>query len=85
MKLDEIMMCLYNNSRGTYYKWKKENRPIILLLEKYFKKDDLEEFLNTNKIKDLDIYLQYKDSEEFKLFKQFSEFQKLETEKKTNE
>ena len=29
----------------TYYNWKKEGRPIIELLEKYFTEDDLEEFL----------------------------------------
>jgi hypothetical protein len=31
-------------------KWKKENRPIIGLLEKYFNKEDLEEFLETGAI-----------------------------------
>ena len=29
----------------TYYNWKKEKRPIIELLEKYFTEEDLEEFL----------------------------------------
>ncbi|MFA6138229.1 MAG: hypothetical protein WC667_09095 [Sulfurimonas sp.] len=37
-------------SPNTYYKWKKENRPIIALLETYFTKEDLEEFLETGKI-----------------------------------
>lgn len=31
-------------------KWKKENRPIINLLEKYFTKEELEEFLMSGKI-----------------------------------
>ncbi len=39
----------------TYYNWKKENRPIISLLEKYFTKEDLEEFLSTNKIAKYDV------------------------------
>lgn len=32
-------------SANTYYNWKKEKRPIISLLEKYFTQADLEEFL----------------------------------------
>ncbi len=39
-------------------KWKRENRPIISLLDKYFTKEDLEEFLETNKIQKMDM-LQY--------------------------
>lgn len=31
-------------------KWKKQNRPIIKLLEKYFTKDELIEFIETKKI-----------------------------------
>ena len=36
--------------RNSYFNWKKQERPIISLLEKYFTKEDLEEFLNTNEI-----------------------------------
>lgn len=35
-------------------KWKKEQRPIIALLEKYFSKEDLIEFLETGKIQKLE-------------------------------
>lgn len=35
-------------------KWKKEQRPIIVLLEKYFDKEDLDEFLETGKIAKMD-------------------------------
>lgn len=35
-------------------KWRKENRPIINLLEKYFTKEELEEFLKTEKINKLE-------------------------------
>jgi len=41
-------------SKNTYWNWKKQNRPIIALLEKYFSKDDLIEFLNTGKISRLE-------------------------------
>ena len=40
----EIYMNLFDVSINTYYNWKKENRPIINLLDKYFSKEDLEEF-----------------------------------------
>lgn len=35
MKEREIFMNLFDISINTYYNWKKENRPIIKLLEKY--------------------------------------------------
>jgi len=40
-------------STASYYRWKEE-RPIINLLEKYFKDDDLKEFLETGKISKLE-------------------------------
>jgi hypothetical protein len=45
---------LIGNNEKTIYRWKKEERPIIDLLEKYFSVEDLEEFLETNKIKRLE-------------------------------
>ncbi len=47
----EIMMI----SRSAYFKFKKENRPIIFLLEKYFSKEDLDEFLKTKSIRKYDL------------------------------
>jgi len=38
---------MLGNTEKSYYRWKKENRPIITFLEKYFTKEDLEEFLKT--------------------------------------
>lgn len=45
---------LLGNSPKSISNWKKENRPIISLLYKYFTKEDLEEFLETEKIKKLE-------------------------------
>lgn len=45
---------LLGNSPKSISNWKKENRPIISLLYKYFTKEDLEEFLQTDKIKKLE-------------------------------
>ncbi|MDN5125548.1 hypothetical protein PJV95_04725 [Aliarcobacter butzleri] len=50
----EIYMNLFDVSINTYYNWKKENRPIINLLDKYFSKEDLEEFLKTGEISKLE-------------------------------
>lgn len=50
----EIYMNLFNVSINTYYNWKKEDRPIINLLDKYFSKEDLEEFLKTGEITKLE-------------------------------
>jgi hypothetical protein len=40
-------MCF---SRNTFFVWKREKRPIISLLEKYYSKEELQEFLETGKI-----------------------------------
>jgi len=37
-------------SRSAYFKFKKEERPVIALLEKYFSKEELLEFLKNGKI-----------------------------------
>lgn len=44
------MIELFSFSRQSWNNWKKENRPIVRLLEKYFTEDDLKEYLETNKI-----------------------------------
>lgn len=41
-------------SRNTYFVHKREQRPIVLFLEKYFSKEDLEEYLTTGKVSRLD-------------------------------
>lgn len=48
--MNNIMSQLFDFNSSTYYRWKKEKRPIINLLEKYFLKSDLEEFLETGRI-----------------------------------
>lgn len=50
MTFKETMAGIFDTAEGTYYKWKREKRPIIALLEKYFTKEDLEEFLLTNQV-----------------------------------
>jgi hypothetical protein len=49
-RIEFIMSDLFKYSPQTYFNHKKEKRPILELLEKYFGKEDIEEFLNTGKI-----------------------------------
>lgn len=48
--MKKAILKLLDVSDKTFYNWKKEKRPIIRLFEKYFTKEDLEEFLETEKI-----------------------------------
>ena len=41
-------------SKNSYWNYKKQQRPIILFLEKYFTDKDLEEFLTTGKVSRLE-------------------------------
>lgn len=54
MDFKTLMSALFGFSAPTFYSWKKEQRPIISLVDKYFKKEDLEEFLATGRIQKLD-------------------------------
>lgn len=55
MTYEQIMVELFEFSAPTYYKWKKhEKRKVFDLLEKYFTKEDLEEFLAVGKIQRYD-------------------------------
>ena len=49
-------MKLCSFSRNSYYVWKREGRPIIQLLEKYFSDEELEEFLQNGSIATLDSF-----------------------------
>ncbi len=42
-------------SKNSYWNYKKQNRPIVDLLEKYFTEEDLDEFLKTGEIKKLEL------------------------------
>lgn len=50
MNYKELMSTLFDFNPSTFYTWKKQNRPIIKLIEKYFTNEELEEFLSTGKI-----------------------------------
>lgn len=54
MNNNELMSKLFGFSAPTYFRWKKEKRPIIDLIEKFFSKEELEEFLKTGEISKLE-------------------------------
>ncbi len=49
----EVASKILGCTLASYYNWDKQGRPIISLLEKYFSKEDLEEFLERGDIKRL--------------------------------
>ena len=55
MSYEKRIVEIFGFSRNTYYVWKREGRPIIELMEKYFSTQDLEEFIQTRKISRFDI------------------------------
>ena len=57
--MEKEILSLFKYSRGTYYSWKKEKRPIIKLIEKYFTEEDLKEFINTGRISKLETHNNY--------------------------
>lgn len=78
MTFKQVMAGLFSTAEGTYYKWKKEKRPIITLLEKYFTKEDLEEFLEYGTIEKLEFANSqdygYRVAEFVKLLKKLQDF-----------
>ncbi len=50
----EVASRILGCTLASYYNWDKQDRPIISLLEKYFSKENLQEFLDTGKISKFD-------------------------------
>lgn len=61
MKTDELMSKLFGFSIPTYYNWKKENRPIIKLINKYLSNEEVIEFIETDSISNQDFFLSIKN------------------------
>lgn len=57
MRIEQLMSKLFGYSAQTYFNWKKEKdttRPIMNLMDKYFTKAELEEFLTSQKMAKLE-------------------------------
>ena len=58
---------------------RQENRPIINFFEKYFTKENIQEFLDTGSIKSLDEFKAFKETRESNpLFKEYLEFKEFQ-------
>ncbi|MCT7588981.1 MULTISPECIES: hypothetical protein [Aliarcobacter] len=57
--MNSTLSKILGNSLKTVSNWKKEKRLIIDLLEKYFNKEDLEEFIEKNKVSKYDFVNEY--------------------------
>jgi len=55
MNIADIMVELFNFSRPTYFKKKREQIQILQLLDRYFSKEELEEFLKNSKIRKFEL------------------------------
>lgn len=64
----EILGC----TLASYYNWDKQNRPIIRLLEKYFSIEDLNEFLEKEKITKLELIDDFQRTLSFEYFEFYS-------------
>lgn len=54
MKTEEIYMQLFDFSRPTYFKRRKEQNKALSLLQKYFSDEQILEFINTGSIQELE-------------------------------
>lgn len=71
MNYKKVLAKFFGFAESTIFKWEKEERPIIEFLNKYFTKEDLVEFIETNKVSKLEILnsISLSDFEDFKDFK----------------
>ena len=60
-RIEFIISDLFGYSAQTYFNWKKEieKRPILKMIEKYFTKEELEEFLETGQIQKMENLNEY--------------------------
>jgi len=74
---------LFGIARRTYFHWKKDDNKnkAILLIEKYFKKEELEEFLDSNKISKMEMLNNY----ELNLNIELNKFYREKLDKQTSE
>mgnify|MGYP001770902608 CR=1 FL=1 len=54
MSHKDLMSKLFDYNATTYYAWRKQSRPIIRLIEKYFSDEEIQEFLDTGSVKKLE-------------------------------
>jgi hypothetical protein len=78
MKIKQTLLVdFFCMSRNALYEWKKQNRPVILFLQKYFSDEDISQFLNKGKINYLEYLEDSKDVTNSIIKEVFNNCQKL--------
>jgi len=68
------LAAILQNTTRTVQNWKKEKRPVISLLEKYFTREELQEYLKTGQIEKQEIVKKFSGEElKKKLFTKFND------------
>lgn len=81
MKEDEVYTRLFQYSRPTFFKWKREKVPVMELIAKYFSISDLEEFLDRGIVSKYETFESYKVDPVFEdyIIQNMKRFHKLDS------
>ncbi|MBP1681033.1 MAG: hypothetical protein H6Q35_1372 [Proteobacteria bacterium] len=82
MKFKDIIEELFGFSAPTWYRWKKEDRKIVKLIERYLPDKDLEEFIEKGSISTLDSFNQNKNIQDINILNKVSSLVKKQLERK---
>lgn len=82
MKFKDIIEELFGFSAPTWYRWKKEDRKIVKLIERYLPDRDLEEFIEKGSIATLDSFNQNKNIQDIDILNKISSLVKKQLERK---
>lgn len=84
--MQKTLARLFDVHPNTITNWEKEKKKGFLLFQKYFTKEDIEEFIETGEIKRINIMEEKKNqsSKEFELFKEFLKWRDEEINKREN-
>ena len=74
---------LIGNTEKSYYRWRQQGRLVISLLEKYFSKAEIDEFIETKKIARVELNKSVTQDLAYNLYDLY--FNKLFAERKSNE
>jgi len=84
MKFKDIIEELFGFSAPTWYRWKKEDRKIVKLIERYLPDRDLEEFIEKGSIATLDSFNQNRSIRDIEILNKVSSLVIKQLEKKIN-
>ena len=82
MKFKDLIEELFGFSAPTWYRWKKEDRKIVKLIERYLPDKDLQEFIEKGSITTLDSFNQNKNIQDIDILNKISSLVKKQLERK---